>query len=172
MSVKKCFFSLCVCISFARVFSPVSQLVLVCNKGFCEWRSDTIYTGCLPNDISVWNAIAFLCDSIYYICCVFDIICCGSVIMCCGFNILCCGFVILCCGFFSICCGYVIIRVFFMITLLYYDYSSLLWSLFFMITLLYYDDYSLLWWGKISGSSVYVCLHATEIQSWNRYYKI
>ena len=41
------------------MFSPVSQLVLVRNKGFCEWRSDTIYTGCLPNDISVWNAIPF-----------------------------------------------------------------------------------------------------------------
>mgnify|MGYP003687832171 CR=1 FL=1 len=41
-----------------------------------------------------------------------------------------------------------------------------------MITILYYDDYSLLWWGKISGSSVSVCLHATEIQPWNRYCKI
>ena len=41
-----------------------------------------------------------------------------------------------------------------------------------MITLLYYDDYSLLWWGKISCSSVSVCLHATEVQPWNRYCKI
>ena len=35
------------------MFCKVTELGLVCNKGFFEWRSDTIYTGCLPDDVSV-----------------------------------------------------------------------------------------------------------------------
>ena len=106
-----------------------------------------------------------ICSGFVIICCGSVIICSGFVIICCGLVIICCGFVIICCGFVIICCGSVIIRFFLMITLFYYDNSSLLWSLFFImitflkITLLYYDDYSLLWWGKISGSSVPVCMH-------------
>ena len=83
---------------------------------------------------------------VFIMCCGFVIICCGSVIICCGFIIICCGSVIICSGFVILCCGYVIIRFFFMISLLYYDHSSLLRSLFFIMITFLYDNSSLLWW--------------------------
>ena len=64
MSAKKGLISICSCILFALVFCKVTELGLVCNKGFCEWRSDTIYTGCLLDDVSVLE-FTFFDASIY-----------------------------------------------------------------------------------------------------------
>ena len=65
MSAKKGLISICACIVFVLVFCKVTELGLVCNNGFCEWRSNTIYTGCLPDDVSVleftfFNASSYL----------------------------------------------------------------------------------------------------------------
>lgn len=55
---------LCICISFC--FALYSQWGLLCGNGsYCEWRPNTLYTGCLPDDMT---ALPFICfDSSSYI---------------------------------------------------------------------------------------------------------
>ena len=64
MSAKKGLISICSCILFALVFCKVTELGLVCNKGFCEWKSDTIYTGCPPDDVSVLEFTFFFSEQL------------------------------------------------------------------------------------------------------------
>ena len=129
------------------------------EKIICAWHNISCIWHNLSNSHDIlWNAITVLCDSIYYVLWV-------------------CHYMLWFRHYMLWVCHYVL--WFRHYTLFLYDNSSLLWSLFFiMITFLYVNS-SLLWWlflstwwGKISGSSVPVCMHATEIQPWNRYCKI
>ena len=53
MSAEKGLVSVCACILFAYVSCQVAELGIICDKGFCQWRPNTIYTGCLPEDVPV-----------------------------------------------------------------------------------------------------------------------